>query len=382
MSNPSSTPGRGKRSRSYTVEQSESPPVSQKELLTLVGAELTDATWEVGAEYLARALSAKTRKKQSQSFDARDTLDNYHITLDTISPDAIAAAAKSIPSTMSSGSGEREHYPSLAVYLNTVLEACRSVQNHQYYKDLRFCTYDRVTQDGIAGASALKPDLAGVLWEFGQDNIWWATPPGHSTPSLLLPVEVKNNWPELIKQAGTYARCLFSAEPLRQFALVLGYVHIKGELRFLVFHRGGLTMSSILKSSERQQIVRLFLALCTWNTRGDAGLPDWCSGGKMRLPMNPNDTTGALFRVQDTLSSALSIRGRAPHVWRISRNEASGTAPNEVVRDLTPHLHSYHHQAFENNKNEVTSVPEKASDSKKRGRPGDKKDDNTVGKGG
>ena len=51
---------------------------------------------------------------------------------------------------------------------------------------------------------------------------------------------------ELVRQAGTYARCLFTASPLRKFALVLGYEYDSQEIRILVFHHGGLTSSEVL----------------------------------------------------------------------------------------------------------------------------------------
>ncbi|KAJ7666542.1 hypothetical protein B0H17DRAFT_879763, partial [Mycena rosella] len=56
---------------------------------------------------------------------------------------------------------------------------------------------------------------------------------------IQIPVEVKDNWPDMVAQAATYARCLFSASPSRAFALVLAYHHTDCELRFLIFHRGG-----------------------------------------------------------------------------------------------------------------------------------------------
>ena len=78
--------------------------------------------------------------------------------------------------------------------------------------------------------------------------------------TLLIPVEAKDGWQELVRQAGTYVRCLYSASPLRQFAMVLGYSHTKREFRFLIFHCGGLISSLALDPNlhEGQQDILVF----------------------------------------------------------------------------------------------------------------------------
>ena len=81
---------------------------------------------------------------------------------------------------------------------------------------------------------------------------------------LRIPVEVKSGWSDLVHQAGTHARCLFDANPLRQFAMVLAYNHNDMGLRFLVFHHGGLSSSVRLEprsQTGRRDILRIFLAI-------------------------------------------------------------------------------------------------------------------------
>ncbi|KAJ3730935.1 hypothetical protein DFJ43DRAFT_977740, partial [Lentinula guzmanii] len=56
---------------------------------------------------------------------------------------------------------------------------------------------------------------------------------------IAIPVEVKDNWSDLVLQSGIYACCLFSASPLRQFVLGIGYNYEDHTLRFLVYQRGG-----------------------------------------------------------------------------------------------------------------------------------------------
>ena len=58
-------------------------------------------------------------------------------------------------------------------------------------------------KDGVAGAAALKPDLVGGkgLQEKAAGLYWW--PPNLNNSELLIPVEFKANWPELVRQAAS-----------------------------------------------------------------------------------------------------------------------------------------------------------------------------------
>ena len=116
-------------------------------------------------------------------------------------------------------------------------------------------------------------------------GLYWRRPAsnGHE---LLIPVEVKKGWKDLVCQAGTYARCLFMASPLRKFVLVLGYEYDTQEIRILVFHHGGLTSSQALKlNANGIKDLHIFLAILSWKTVVDAGLPLWCNDSNMISPV-------------------------------------------------------------------------------------------------
>ena len=74
-----------------------------------------------------------------------------------------------------------------------------------------------------------------------------------------------------------YLHCaLTSARPLCQFSLVIAYNHKQSELRFLVFHAGGLTASCPLNLNQPNDHMDIIcLILSTWKRAGDAGLPSW-----------------------------------------------------------------------------------------------------------
>ena len=153
---------------------------------------------------------------------------------------------------------EPEHawYPSLATFLNNCVGACRggldgsksataSDPRPRLYDGLKFIVYGMTTEDVIEGVAPVKPDLVGDLDLEPQKPVAWSPQNPHIN-QVLFPVEIKNHWAPMVDRAATYARCLFSASPSRHFAVVLGFRHIEPDLRFLVFHRGGLTGSQTL----------------------------------------------------------------------------------------------------------------------------------------
>lgn len=183
-----------------------------------------------------------------------------------------------------------------------MVNACRGVYQKLFYEGLKFIVFDTETQDGILGASPLKPDGAGANGlSDGHTQLWWRPKSGNCSSTLEIPVELKGNWSPLIAQAGT---ALMSARPLRQFTLTIAYNHASHELPFLVFHAGGLTASHALdpnKRDDHKDILRLSLALLTWETPGDAGLPEWSNDVEMFVQRGADDEDSVLMRVTETL---------------------------------------------------------------------------------
>jgi hypothetical protein len=270
--------------------------------------------------------------------------------------DAVQSGISHIPSFPNTNL-ERPHYPTLASILNLhFAEALKSAPERlsgAFYNKLRFFVYDRATGDGVAGAPALQPDLVGLRDSIAVDEgtlkikratkLFWSSPEGKVT--IDIPVEVKNTWRDLVRQAATYARCLFSASPLRNSALVFGYNHVSQDMRFLLFHRGGLTSSTALNllSAEGQRgILRIFLALLTCRNYRDLGFPEWCNEREVRLPINDPRFGAPEFvnlRVDSILHSYLCCRGRATRVYRLSFDHAARRAalkPTTVVGRRSP----------------------------------------------
>ena len=334
---PTSTPSKrvvGSTKYHSSDDNPSRPPSNQtQELLKIaVGKELDGHTWQFAATTFAKMLSPKIRKTPLKLHHI-DRLEDYKIVTIPINMKALnSTKLLSIPFPESTS--ERDHYLPLCDFLNNCVAVGHQSLDQpkgKYYDDLKFIVWDCEVKDGIAGAAALKPDLVGGKGLQEKDTtkatgLYWR-PPNPINHQLQIPVEVKGGWAELVRQAGTYARCLFHASPLRQHAIVLGYSHTDSTLRFLIFHRGGLTSSVALNPSSQEDqldILRIFLAMLAWETPAHAGLPMWCNDSEMFLP----GVTGSV-EVDKVLYNTLSIRGRAPRVLLIRK-------PNSSINALVP----------------------------------------------
>lgn len=302
-------------------------PTTQDKLKAFMSEELQDATWQLDATHLARALSAKSRKDNAPplSIVSTDSVDHYDIAIDKMGPELENAIKFFKPAKVISSTSETAHYDSLAAFLNSCLTACRTAAKScsgHYYSALNFATWGRPTKDGVRDAHPLKPDCVGAQnLPNKPSELWWRPQFGHRSSTVEIPVEVKDSWPELVSQAATYARSLINAVPLRQFSLVIGYNHQSRELRFLVFHAGGLTSSPPLKpdkSKDQPAILRLFLSLLTWNSPGDAGFPEWCNDVDMYIQRSRDDRQGVEMRITQVYYDCLGVRGRGSKIVRLA----------------------------------------------------------------
>ena len=117
----------------------------------------------------------------------------------------------------------------------------------------------------------------------------------------------------MVNQAATYARCLFNASPPRQFAVVLGFRHSRAELRFLLFHRRGLTGShplSVNTESGQEEMLRILLSILNWRFVEDASILELYNDFEMSLLRHEDDEIGVVVRVVEMLYDGLHVLGR------------------------------------------------------------------------
>ena len=248
---------------------------------------------------------------------------------------------------------ERDWYPPIALFLNNCVKVCNGAlrgsesaaakdPHRSLYDRLKFIVYDETTEDGVEGAAPVKLDLVGGLDLVSNERVAWSPtnlqkdPP---TKQVLFPVEVEADWAPMVNQAATYARCLFSASPSRQFTIVLGFRHVEAEFRFLVFHRGGLTGSHSLSVKDepgQKGILRILLSILDWKSPEDAGFLGFYNETEMSLLRYKDDETGVVGRVAEVLHDGLCVLGRASRALLVDYSTSKGKKQESHIPSLGP----------------------------------------------
>jgi hypothetical protein len=158
--------------------------------------------------------------------------------------------------------------------------------------------------EGLDGAAPVKPDVIGtnrVL--LPGEKIKW------TDSYQMVSVEVKGDWLQLVAQAATYARCIF-ATGRRLFVLVIALRHTTREVRFLFFHRSGLSSTTPAKLTTDEGWNRFISAVVRINA-----CPNALAAGFLdfSIPLGRS-----LYPIGRTLHARHCIRGRATHIFEIS----------------------------------------------------------------
>ncbi|THV01940.1 hypothetical protein K435DRAFT_717872 [Dendrothele bispora CBS 962.96] len=244
---------------------------------------------------------------------------------------------------------ERLNYRRIADFLDQCVKNCKSAytlahgksrknsrfgklqqSGSHWWPGLTFFEYDKQTGDGVGGAEPLKPDFVGAHDKPDEkERCFWAPTRKDCVSDLALvgigvPGEVKDQWPELIRQAATYARAMTSAVPLRSFSVAIGVNHKHSTLRILIFHRGGLTTSEALNLKTEYgclAVQQILFSVYLWQKPEDAGFPAFINGHTCLLPDPRNIKTGVPLIVTTHLYHALSIRGRGSFVLSLDLSQ-------------------------------------------------------------
>jgi len=180
---------------------------------------------------LARMLSPKTPKRGIEVAGELLRLHDYNCIVDrqpflAALDDVVAQFRTFTPQP--AGSGESVSYPSLAEFLTECVEACHKALDRQHgfplrqdrwYQRLEF-TVARQVGDRVDHASPLGQTLRAEKEYQHLEQLYWRPPLKKPAHRIMLPVEVKSSWRDMVSQAATYARSPFSANPTRTFALV------------------------------------------------------------------------------------------------------------------------------------------------------------------
>lgn len=297
----------------------------QKELMGIMRGEISRQTWQFkDARRISRILSPKKHIPGR----SRDDIDGFDCTVD--GPEfttAFKEAARQLERDQWAWGPyhkEKDSYDDIGKFLNACVTAGSKALSDKalegtWYQNLTFVKYDKVMGDGIGDAPPLRPDIAGVNDKNPAPTLYWSPSDGLDRSRMLLPVEVEDEWSELIAQAATYGRSLFSANSSRVFALVLGVNHRTKTLRFLLFHRGGLTTHTELQLDTpegRAEILRVIMTILLWSEAQHAGFVSTSNDLHHLLPVSPDSHMKAT--VTNVIHHSDCVRGRATRVTRLT----------------------------------------------------------------
>ncbi|KAF9644695.1 hypothetical protein BDM02DRAFT_3190360 [Thelephora ganbajun] len=319
-----------------------SPASSQADLQKSLSREIRDNSWQFDSKRIAKMLSATCNAPEDEFVDSTYQELQKKGRLD-----------------WPTDKQEQKWYPSIAAFLNNCVDVCHdaldrskpaAARDFRWYGRLNFIVCDKTTVDGIDGASPVKLRLVGGLDLKPGERVAWSPQDSH-TKQVLLPVEVKGEWPRMVFQAATYARCLFSASPSRHFAIVLGFCHTTTELRFLIFHHSGLTASrsfSVRNEAGKKEILRIFLSILGWKSAKDAGFLGFCNDFEMSLLRHEHDQDGVVSRVVEVLHDGLCVQGRASRALLVDYPTSKGEKSEPCVPALDPTVQTQKRQAESN----------------------------------
>ncbi|CAK5276057.1 unnamed protein product [Mycena citricolor] len=320
-------------------------------------AELGAQVYQFPADEIAAMLSPKRLQRQWKGTEGPHHLAHFDclVNSDAVSL-ALSSQSNSATTYISESLTERDHYEPLAKYLNArlkrVRKACRVIvdfkaevcvgetsfpalkDESRLLPELNFYEYDRSTFDGIEGANLLNPDLVGIntlqASSTELDCCWQSTfddhGPNRHLQQIQIAVGVKHIWSELIPHAAAYAHAQLSVNPMRSFSVVIAFNHVERQLRFLIFHRGGLTASvglHVTDASTCAAVEKVFLSIALWSCREDAGFPSFTDCVRFVLPEmdDVGNADACCFGVMETVLDARhSIRGRNTLVGAVAVN--------------------------------------------------------------
>ncbi|KIJ41909.1 hypothetical protein M422DRAFT_31551, partial [Sphaerobolus stellatus SS14] len=202
---------------------------------------------------------------------------------------------------------ERDFYIPLKKRLNavkTAMEACGLLKD-SIYKDIQFEEWTGEMVEGLEKDEPLQPDLIARDKSRQGLSAHWA--------EIELGVEVKNSWPDLIAQASTYARCLFSLQRSRRSVVMLFFNFTSLELRFGLYTPAWLCVSKtslkLTKSGPNiKSFIRQMARIYICKDRVSAGFDPSCNNKSIYIP------TLGLYNFEENLCYRSSVRGRRTRV--------------------------------------------------------------------
>ena len=243
-----------------------------------------------------------------------------------------------LPTCMWPAGSDRDLYHEpIADLLNTLVEIGHNAldavgvplaREDRFYSHLTFIVYCyRQTGDYLSRSShsRLEPRIVGGndISEHERQDVtcWWGAPqikkndPSAPHANIEVVVVVEESWSSLVADGIKYAKCQFMAHPSRTFVLMLGFNYSEDTMRFLLFHRSGLTATEDINLREHdgcKDFLRVMMTILLWSEQHDAGFPECSNDVEFFLADKLGVST---WTITDTIhASKKFILGPAPFV--------------------------------------------------------------------
>ena len=212
--------------------------------------------------------------------------------------------------------GERGFYrPFAKLFAHVQMCTAKYVPNC-YHTEHTMRVYDKAVADSVDQASALKPDL--VLARSRAKRLTWR--------DILIPIEVKDNWPDMLLQSLTYAQAVFYAQDHKWVLCILfNYTERKVCFCFCSHNSVISTPSYNLDDNDGfTAIVQGFIGILSLKDETAAGiLPS------KTIQMWLHSLTGKTYIEEECLSKRIAVRGRGTKasVYVEQQSNSSSVAP-------------------------------------------------------
>ena len=203
------------------------------------------------------------------------------------------------------------------------------VRPERFYTDLSFMPYGRWTGDQTYPTSDVQPDIIGGrnVAKYPSAVGWWGRfmgerKKGEKRVHIEIACAINETWIDVIAQSIPYAIAQFMAQPYRTYVLMICFNYAEGTMRYLIFHRSGLTASediNLRTVQGRKDFLRILLIILLWTHRRHAGFPEYFDGKNVYLKEGEGVSRWSIDKfLYDTSNK---IRGRGTCVYRLKKEE-------------------------------------------------------------
>ena len=272
--------------------------------------ELKGATFTVDLTAQGAPLHADQHDVQRVFDHLRDNCSITHETLFSGDPQNLNSTedAPRLPST--GFTAEAISYKPLTHLLNAIVLAANShLTGPRYLQALHFDPHGLEMRDNVdSGKLSLKPDILGLLCSPtpGEPNISWK--------DVVVIIEVKSGLVNATKQLATYIRNHL-VDRRRSFSIAVHFDHEELTLRFLCFHRSGLSTSlplHIQREDGFRSVVEHMVGIMSIRDEAAVGLDTTRINDVYRL-------NGHNYEIVRTIQLRKTIRGHSTVVYTLKR---------------------------------------------------------------